>query len=100
MLTLEDKKDIGEIVKKIVDDAMEKSAMITKNSFDDINKRMATMEDLAALRKEMATKADLEDLATKADLEDLEHSLSTKYDHKIDRLQDDVRVIKTKLKIV
>ena len=54
---------------------------------------MATKEDLAAVRQEMATKADIKDMATKEDIAAVRREMATKAD------KADVHAMETKLTI-
>jgi hypothetical protein len=74
MLTAIDKKDIGEIIDK----SIEKFAIIVARGFQDVYHKLDIMEE------KMATKDDLD-------------ALGTKLLHRIDRLEDRVRVVETAL---
>jgi len=77
---------VPKIVHEIVSEELSEFAMMVQNGFREI----------------METKADKADIATKIDIERLENSMTrieNKFEGRIEKAEDNIRVIKTKLKI-
>jgi hypothetical protein len=81
---------VSEVVSEVVNSELSEFAIMVQNGFREI----------------METKADKADVATKIDIERLETELGAKIDRldnkfegRIEKAEDNIRVIKTKLKI-
>ncbi len=87
MLTIEDKKDMEMIVERAVKEAVERAMMIVKGTFDEHD------SSFDYVRKELLRLKDKQTLA------DAWEELLHKHDDRLDRHGDDIRLIKTKLKL-
>lgn len=105
MLTKEDRKYIGDIFDKKFDEKFDKRfsemAIMIQNGFEEVYKRLDTKvdkEDFYSLKEEVH---DLkgEVFALKYDLGGLENRLIDGPNRRLDRVEDDVRIIKTKLSL-
>ena len=88
MLTTEDKKDIATIVKEALEIAFGDFAMSVQRQFE--------VQD----SKFQELKNEMSGMATRQDLLNLREEFSIRYENRLDRHGDDIRLIKTTLKLV
>jgi hypothetical protein len=83
---------VPEIVERIVEPKFEEFAILMQNEFRAIHEEFRTVYGILETK---ANKADLENKADKTDILRLEN----KFEGRIERIEDNVRVVKTTLKL-
>jgi len=87
MLNTKDLKLIREVVSEVVNKELSEFAIMVQNGFREIMETKADKSDIERLDK------DIVKLETKID------RLDNKYEGRIERVEDNMRLVKTKLKI-
>lgn len=93
MLTKKDLELIGEVINQTVPTIVER---IVEPKFEEF--AILIQNEFRVIHSILETKADKADLETKADKTDILR-LENKFEGRIERIEDDIRIVKTKLKI-